>query len=133
MKILMTVMMVLSSTFAMANESGWAVKCYERENQGMDLAYIIKVHHEQMSLWNCTDDEQMKGDCQKAGYLEREDRQDESCLVLQDPTPGLTGGSWSLCYEEQETLESRRLVPVTVTDDNQDARIYCERKILKLL
>jgi hypothetical protein len=133
MKILMIVMMVLSSTFAMANDGGWAVKCYERENQGMDLAYMIKVYNQNMTLLDCSEEDMAKGGCRPVGYLQHEDRQDQSCLVLGYPTPAVTGGSWSLCYEKQETLESRRLVPVTVTDNNQHARIYCERKILKLL
>ena len=138
MKILLGLLMIMSSAFAMADEHGWDVKCYDRMNHEMDLAYIIKVDHHDMeeaknrylTLLDCKDDD--KHECHKRGPLYQDERQNEKCLVLKRWEPSLTNGSWSLCYEEQETLVNR-LVPVTITDDHQESRAYCERSLLRIL
>lgn len=141
MKMLLSLMMIFGSTFAMADGGDWKIKCYERSHQEMDLAYIIKVGHHDMeelnrslTLLDCSEEQEAKGQCHKRGYLYPDQRQNESCLVLKHHGDGDADkmGSWSLCYEEQETLDGG-LVPVTVTDDNQDGRIYCERSLLRIL
>lgn len=135
MKILLALTMILGSTFAMA-DSEWKIKCYDSMNQRMDLAYILKVKGpEHIALLDCTEDMALAGECRFAGKLEREDRQNETCLVKKHWTPDSEAlmGSFSLCYEAQETVERPKLVPITVTDDEQDGRVYCERKILHLL
>lgn len=134
MKFLLIASMLVASVFAQANDEGWAVKCFERDGSGFDLAYIIKVDRPQMELLDCTNDHggADNKNCEERGYLKKVERQDESCLVLTRGQPSAMEHSWSLCYEQQETLNPR-LVPVTVTDDRQESRIYCERSLLHIL
>jgi hypothetical protein len=133
MKFLLVIAMLLSSFIANAND--WDVKCYEKDGRhGYDLAYIINVNGA-IQLQDCTADKMTDPQCERRGYLKKVERQDETCLVLQhhngDET--MTGRDWELCREEQESLDRPHFVPVRVTDDRQESRIYCERKILKLL
>jgi hypothetical protein len=137
MKFLLVFTMLMGTAFA--NE-GWDIKCFEKDHHDFDLAYIIKVDHHDMESFNhrmelldCTrSDNAEKNECRKRGPLKKIERQEESCLVLD--RHNVSNGRFSLCYEEQETIsEPRRLVPVTVTDDRQESRIYCERSILRVL
>ncbi len=143
MKFLLIASMLVASAFANANDEGWAVKCFEKDGHDYDLAYIIKVDHgnpamnRQLELLDCTygHDNESKN-CRERGELKKYERQDETCLVLKHRgghgEATVDNGSWSLCYEQQETLNPR-LVPVTVTDDRQESRIYCERSLLRIL
>lgn len=132
--------MLVASAFANANDEGWAVKCFEKDHHDFELAYIIKVDHSnpamnrQLELLDCTygDMGTENKNCRERGELKKVERQDESCLVLKRHHPEAVNNSWSLCYEQQETLNPR-LVPVTVTDDRQESRIYCERSLLRIL
>jgi hypothetical protein len=150
MKFLLSLVLVVGSTFAQAGEEGWGVKCFEREHGEFELAYIIKVdHHDmeakrrQLELLDCTGRDKGDERCEERGELRKVERQNESCLVLKhhrdghddDDMSSLMGRrSFELCLEEQETLTSpRKLVPVTVNDDSQDERIWCEREILRIL
>lgn len=138
MKFLLMFTMILGSFASFANDEGWAVKCFEKDRHDFELAYIIKVDDHDMESFNrklelldCT----RNGDknCEERGHLKKVERQDETCLVLHRRYPAVNGGSWSLCYEQQETAVNPRLVPVTVTDDRQESRVYCERSLLRIL
>jgi|GEM_PF-5244740 len=145
MKFLLVVTMLIGSVMANANvDNDWKVKCFERDGSELDLAYIINVNHNmdavnrQLMLEDCTyrnGQLDLDGQCRPVGQLEQKERQNESCLVLKRHHPGadLDNRSWSLCYEQQETLENPRLVPVTVTADRQASRVYCERSLLRIL
>lgn len=141
MKFLLIATMLISSAFANANSEGWAVKCFEKDGHDLELAYIIKVDHQsptfdnlKLELLDCTygGHGDANKNCRERGYLKKVERQDENCLVLGRRDHDVDNNSWSLCYEEQETLNPR-LVPVTVTDDRQESRIYCERSLLRIL
>ena len=141
MKFLLLVSMIVASSFASANDDGWSIKCFEKGNHGPDLAYIINVDGQghptadrSIQLEDCTrgrDSEDF--DCRKRGELKKRERQNESCLVLDEHHDGVNNGSWSLCYQQQDTVTSPRLVPVTVTDDRQGSTVYCERELLRIL
>lgn len=140
MKFLLVITLLVGSVFANAADEGWAVKCYEKDNHDLDLAYILKVEHDDMAAFNrsielldCTRGNPDKN-CRERGELVKKERQDEVCLVLKRRGDhGVRNDSFSLCYEQQETAFNPRLVPVTVTDDRQESRIYCERELLRLL
>jgi hypothetical protein len=144
MKFLLMVTLLVGSLVANANvDNEWKVKCFERDGSELDLAYIINVGHNMemanrvLTLEDCTHNHgrELDNRCKPVGQLEQNQRQNESCLVLKRHRPGadLDNRSWSLCYEQQETLENPRLVPVTVTADRQASRIYCERSLLNIL
>ena len=143
MKFLLVVTMLLGSVMANANvDNDWKIKCFERDGSDLDLAYIINVDHQmeemnrRLSLLDCTNGSgtDMANGCENRGELKKKERQNESCLVLsRHNAPELDNRSWSLCYEQQETLENPRLVPVTVTADRQASRVYCERSLLRVL
>ena len=141
MKFLLLVSMIVASSFASANDDGWSIKCFEKGNHGPDLAYIINVDRmgppaadHRIQLEDCTrgrDSEDFN--CRNRGDLKKRERQNETCLVLDEHHDGINHGSWSLCYQQQDTVTSPRLVPVTVTDDRQGSTVYCEREILRIL
>jgi hypothetical protein len=141
MKFLLVLTMLAGSAFANASNPEWAVKCFEKDHHDFDLAYVIKVEKDDMTfdrelqLLDCTrGDEAEKANCRERGELKKIERQEESCLVLKRHDSRLNNDKFSLCHQEQETtFNPRRLVPVTVTDDRQESRIYCEREILRLL
>jgi hypothetical protein len=133
--------MLIGSAFAYADASNeWAFKCFEKNHHEVKLAYIIKVDRpdptiitRKIELLDCTRSRGEPGkNCRERGYLKRIERQEETCLVLGRHND-FANGSWSLCHEEQKTALNPRLVPVTVTDDRQESRIYCEKELLQIL
>ena len=69
------------------------------------------------------------------GYLKKDYRQGETCLVSKGGSPTVDGFHFELCIQEQETdlTSPRKLVPVSIETNNQESTAYCEKSILRLL
>lgn len=135
MKILLVISLFLTTALAHANPEWW-VKCYEKENQQehhYDLAWQIGVN-QALTIWQCDD---KNPDCEERGYLKKEHRQGEKCLVTNGDSPTVDGFHFELCIQKQEhdhdLTNPRRLVPVTIETNHQESTAYCERSIFKLL
>jgi hypothetical protein len=139
MKFLLLFSILFGSAVASANvNDGLEIKCFEKDHGEMDLAYIIKekmpVNFDRdmdLMLLDCTRGEHPSKNCDYRGELKREFHHNERCLVLKRHDS--LGGSWSLCMQRQENLNPSRLIPVRVTDDRQESRIYCETSLHRVL
>lgn len=141
MKFLLVASILIGSAFANASD-GWSIKCFERGHHEPDLAYLINVDRSvetefdrRIELYDCRrGSDAADPKCQERGNLRKIERQEETCLVLERREGEGVDGAWTLCHEKQETATNDSgLIPVTVTDDHQDSRIYCERELLKIL
>jgi hypothetical protein len=141
MKFLLVASMLVGSVFANASD-GWSIKCFEKGHHGPDLAYLINVDYPLVSeldrrieLYDCRKgSDAADPKCEERGHLRKVERQEENCLVLARREGESVDRGWTLCHEKQDTVTNPPgLVPVTVTDDYQDSRVYCERELLKIL
>ena len=141
MKFLIVASMLIGSAFA--NAAGeWSIKCFDKGHHGPELAYLINVDRpvetefdRRIELYDCRKGpDAADPKCRERENLRKVERQEENCLVLARREGESVGGSWTLCHEKQDTsITPGEWVPVSVTDDYQDSRIYCERQLLKIL